>query len=172
MGFGKDGKGAILRERTSVTVGGLAAGAVIKATAGIGGNLQEDFRILKTEYQIIQTGNWGAVGDQILIGVADNEMSVTEMAQCLTNDGPTDRNDRVSTEVSERPVWLLNHFVGESTTVLRQPAEDGKLMDMSLRWTFSDPEGWTWFAFNPLTGALTSGAVFLIQAKHYGVWVT
>ncbi len=169
MGFGKDGKGVIVRETQTITVGGLTSGTTIK-----GGTLtlSEDFRILKTEYLITQIGNWGAIGDEVVIGIADNELSVGEISECISIDGPLDRNDNVGHERSMRPVWLLLDLKGDSTTTVKEPPNDGQMMTFNLRWTFSDPEGWTWFAFNPLAGSLTAGAVFNIIAKHYGVWVT
>ncbi len=169
MGFGKDGKGAIIRENVTITVGGLAAVAVIKGTSL---SISEDFRILKTEYFISQSGNWGAVGDEVIIGFADDELSVGEIAECLNVDGPVDRNDRLAEERVMRAVWSLIDLKGDSTTVVMQPPNDGKFMEHKPRWTFSNPEGWTWFAYNPLSGALTAGAVFIINAKYFGVWVT
>jgi len=169
MGFGKDHKGAIIRETQLLTLGGLAAGASIKAGAL---TLGDDFRILKTEWQISQRGNWGAVGDEVIIGIADNELSVAEIAECIDADGPLDRNDNLANERAMRPVWTLIDIKGKSTTVVEEVPNDGMMMTFNLRWTFSNPEGWTFFGHNPLGGALTTGAVFFITAKHFGVWVT
>ncbi len=171
MGFGKDGKGVIIREKPVITVGGLASIAVIKQAGGI--TLQSsDFRIIKTEYMIVQRGAFGAEGDSVLIGLADNELSVTEIAEAINVDGPVDKNDHVKMEQASRPVWLLAHIKEphQSTTSyanIRDLAPSEKV----FRWTFTATEAWTWFAYNPLGGALTTGAVFVIFAKHYGVWV-
>ncbi len=172
MGFGKDGKGQIIKERTVITVGNLGATVVVKSAGGIEGSLGEDFRILKTEYFIVQTGEWGALGDQVIIGMADNELSVAEIAENLNLDGPIDRNDNLLNERVFRPVWMFNHLLGTSTVILEEPTDDGNALVQNVKWTFSNPEGWVWFAYNPLLAALTAGATFIIQAKHFGVWVT
>ncbi len=170
MGFGKDGKGVIIRETVGLTIGALVAGAVVKHTAGL--TLGEDFRIIKTEFFVNQLANFGAVGDSIIIGICNGELSETEIAESLAVDGPNDRNDRVPEEQAMRAVWPIVHIKGNSTTVPEQPPNDGLPMEKVLRWTFSNPEGWSWYAQNPLQGALTTGAVFQIRAKYFGVWVT
>lgn len=169
MGFGKDGKGVIIRETVILTIGNLAANAVVKHTAGL--TLVEDFRIIKTEYFITQTGIWGAVGDEVIIGICNGELSVTEIAETLNLDGPGNRNNAVANERAMRAVWPLIQLKGESTTIISQPSNDGKINEHVLRWTFNNPEGWSWFAYNPLTGALTSGAIFSVKCKYFGVWL-
>lgn len=172
MGFGKDGKGVIIREIASITVGNLAARTVVKAAAGV--TLQTTkFRILKTEYLITQTGSFGADGDSVFIGICDGELSASEIEECLEANGPNDRNDRVPEERAERPVWLLAHYKDpvDAGAGFPQPANNGLPMEHTPRWTFTPTEGWSYFAYNPLLGALTSGATFSIYAKHFGVWV-
>jgi len=170
MGFGKDGKGIIIRETVLLTPADLAAKAVVKHTAGL--TLVEDFRIIKVEYHIVQVGNWGAVGDAIMIGISNGELSVVEIAETLNLDGPPNPNNAIANERSMRAVWLLNFLRGDSTSVVNDPLDDGKVLEKTLRWTFNNPEGWSWFAYNPLTGALTTGAVFEVHAKYFGVWLT
>lgn len=172
MGFGKQGTGEILHERATLTIGGLAAAAAIKSTAGLLDNLLDDFRIIKTEYLISQVGNWGAVGDEIYFGICNGELTVAEIAANIVSNGPQNRNDRGRQESSMRAVWVLGQLKGSSTTIVEDVLDGGKVQEKTLRWTFSNPEGWSWFAFNPLTGALTTGAVFSITAKHFGVWVS
>lgn len=167
MGFGKDGKGVIIRENTSITLGTLANGAAIKAT---GGQLAitEDFRIIKTEYLISFEGKT-ADENIITIGLADNELSVTEIAECLAVDGPLDRNDHLKNEQVMRPVWELAQLGAGTNGVIPDTGLPG---ERNLRWTFSDTDGWTWFAYNESGAALTTGTVVRIRAKHFGVWVT
>ncbi len=175
MGFGKDHRGMILREKVTLTVGGLAANSVVFHTGGI---ILEttSFRILKTEYFVTQSGAFAAEGDEVIIGIANGELSAAEVASSLISAGPDDRNDRVGEELAMRAVWLTGPNIKEpadpaAVTTFSAPSNSGLLMSFSLRWTFTPTEGWNWFAFNPLGGALTSGAVFFITAKHFGVWV-
>lgn len=170
MGFGKDGKGTILRETQDIVLGALGAQSAVKSSAQLA--ITDDFRLLKTEYFVALSAFFQAVGDEVIIGIADNELTVAEIAACINADGPLDRNDRVPEELSHRAVWLLTQVKGTSTTVPDVPGNDGKAFECKLRWTFCNPEGWTWFAYNPLGLALTTGGQFKIVAKHYGVWVT
>ncbi len=172
MGFGKDGKGAIIRETVVITVGGLAAGSSIKNTGGV--TLQTtSFRILKTEMFVHQLGAWAAEGDEVIIGICNGDLSVAEISESINVDGPVDRNDRIKQEQAERAVWLLVDLKegAEGALANSPPANDGLPWTFNLRWTFIPTEGWDWFAFNPLAGALTAGAVFRLTMKHYGVWV-
>ncbi len=172
MGFGKDGKGVIIREQSTITLGGLAAGVAVKGISEVALETTS-FRIIKMEYFISQSGAFGAEGDEALIGFANDVLSVTEIAASLTVDGPKDRNDTPGRNTAEFAVWLLAQLKEptDATTGYDRPLNMGRPMEKVLRWTFTPPEGWTWFAYNPLAGALTTGAVFRIHAKYYGVWV-
>ncbi len=167
MGFGKDGKGAILREATNITLSTLGAVTAIKAGTQL--VLEDDFRVIKTE---VSGALDGAAADEtpILLGLADNELSVAEIGEAMNLNGPVDRNDRVAVERAERPVWV----VGSYDSVFNRVAANagGAPLEKVLRWTFSNPEGWTWFAFNRTAATLTTGAVFRLEAKYFGVWVT
>ncbi len=169
MGFGKDGKGAILREFVSIDLGTLAGSTVVKASANL--VLQDDFRILKTEYLAFMEEDLADDGEAVFFGIADNELSIAEIAELLVLSGPLDRNDRLSTERAERPVWNCGLFKGVALPVLN----NGMLIERSGKpWTFSNPEGWTWYAFNPTAAALgdANASAIKIMATHYGVWVT
>ncbi len=173
MGFGKDGKGIILRETVVLTPGALAAGAVVKHTGGV--ILQTtSFRILKTEYFVSQQGAFAGEGDEIIVGIANGALTTAQIAEALNADGPDDRNDP-DKEEADRAVWLKGPQIKETQLAADTYGEpvpnNGMPMSFSLKWTFTPTEGWDWFAFNPLSGALTTGSVFNITATHYGVWV-
>ncbi len=172
MGFGKDGKGQILRETVVITPGALGAAAVVEHTGGI--TLQTtSFRILKAEFFISQSGAFAAEGDEVIIGFANGELTAAEIAECINVDGPPDRNSRVDEERAMRAVWLLADLKEptDGTTGYALPLNNGLPMEFTPRWTFTPTEGWDWFAFNPLAGALTTGSSFRITAKYFGVWV-
>ena len=174
MGFGKQGKGCILREIQTITVGALASGVAIKAASQVA--IEDDFRIMKSEYfMVVRDQAAGSVVpvDHLLIGIANNELSVGEIAECIAVDGPKDRNDAVPNERSHRAVWLLEilEHIGDANLANRNSRESTK-GEWVNPWTFSNGDGWTWFAYNPSGAAATSGMVIDIVAKHYGVWVT
>lgn len=169
MGFGKDGKGVIIREIVDITVGALADNSCIKQTAGgLGSDLNEDFRLIKTEYYIHANG-WQAGEGPVYVGVANNELTTTEIAESLTISGPQDRSDRLNEEKATRATWLFGSI--NASDAYRTP-EGTPPQEKSLRWTFTAGDGWTWFAHNNSGGTLTTGLVIRIIAKHFGVWVT
>lgn len=166
MGFGKDGKGVIIHEDVTIALLTLAGGAVLSA-----GNvaLQDDFRIIKSEYFARLDGFTVAEGPLLLV-LADAELQDIEIAQaCLAQ--PSDRNDNVENERSHRPVFNCGYFSGNAATG-QVGQSDGRLAEKTIRWTFSDTEGWEWAILNLGSGALSTGAVVAVYAKHYGVWVT
>ncbi len=163
MGFGKDGTGAILREHNAITTGTLASVTAVKQAGAIA--IEDDFRIIKVEYIATQgINNDFGTGETVVLGIANDELSVAEIAECLVTDGPVDRNDRVQMERAERAVWLIDVIGDDPFTVARG--------EKVLRWTFSNPEGWTWFAWNPMADALAASSVINLDMKYFGVWVT
>ncbi len=134
--------------------------------------ITEDFRLIKTEYFIFL--NAWVTGETFIVGIADNELSVTEIANALSVSGPVDKNDHSNIDLAMKPVWLLEElglFDSEQAgfgTIGRAIAQGSKV----LKWTFSNPEGWVWFAFNPQSSALATGMGVGIVAKNFGVWVT
>ncbi len=175
MGFGKNDTGAIVRENGTMTVGTLANHA---AAVLAGPGITEDFRILKSEICF----HMGGLTDQeggggLQFGIANGELSVTEIQDCLNVIGPLDRNDRSIVERAERHVKVLSYgrrdVDSTSGEVIHFDGEGGSpIITSKFRWTYSDPEGWQWFVFNNIGATVTTGAVGQLQATHYGVWVT
>ncbi len=170
MGFGKDGTGAIIRENTLVSLGALAAGDVVRfPTIGIG----EDFRIMKSQITAFVEALTADQGQGLLFGIANAELSVSEIEECLDLSGPTDMNDRISVERAERNVKVLSQAESNPESSLqRQFRGEGAspILVSKHRWTYSNPEGWNFFIYNDgLT--LTTGATARLQATHYGMWV-
>lgn len=162
-GFGRDGRGQICYENEQATLAGaLGAGA---AAVGIGdaiGVLTEDFRVLRVKAAVgIETL---AAGEMAVVGIADGELSDTEIAACLVST-PVDHNDNAALETTHRPVFPLGYAFGATS--------DGHalvVIDETLRWTFGNPEAWQWFIFNP-GGAHAAALTYTLFAKIFGVWV-
>ncbi len=166
MGFGKDGKGVILHEQVAITLGALADQAAVLGDANY--VLQEDFRVIKTEWGASMGAHTAGEGPMVLF-LCDGELQAVEAAQALVAE-PLDANDNVANERSMRPVFPMGFLSGNGTTdFLRR--DDGALAEKTVRWTFSNPEGWNWGAVNVSGGILTTGTVIVVYAKHYGVWV-
>ncbi len=170
MGFGKDGKGAMIREIQSVALGTLANVTALKLSTI---TLGEDFRILKSEILAKVGGLTAGEGDDLLFGICNAELTVAEISEAIVVDGPTNRNDRDGQEKAERNVKILSSSDQVLSAVDRAfLGENGGPMIISKhRWTYSDPEGWAFFVFNN-GSALQTGATAVAIATHYGVWVT
>lgn len=166
-GFGKDGKGVILNERAVITLGALGSSVTKKSDSQL--TFGEDFRLIKSEYWVAYEG-LTAGETPIIIGIADNELSVTEIAECLAA-APVDRNDNLGNEQAHRPVFPFA-VIPDHNDGIRGALNNGKAIEKTLRWTFSDTEGFTLFAHNDTGATLTTGGIIRIRAKHYGVWVT
>ncbi len=163
--------GQILRVRGSTSLGTLGQSIAIKVASDLG--LTEDFRLLKSEIVASIGGLSAGDGEGLVLGLANGELSVAEIAECLTVDGPDDRNDRLAHEKAMRAVWLIGHFVKDEVTTARLIGSDGgsPVIFKGKPWTFSDPEGWDLFVFN-LGAALTTGSSLQVQYSAYGLWVT
>ncbi len=165
MGFGKDGRGVIIKDTASDnSVASLGARTVVSMGAIA---VTEDFRMLKLQVWVF--AELFVTGEAVLIGIADAELTVAEIAEALDAGGPLDRNDNVANERAMRPVWL---FEDEGVGL---PSGDGafRFYEWKKRWTFSNPEGWQLFAYNPTGTALSANAQLITtQQTAYGVWVT
>ncbi len=163
--------GVIIRENTAEAIGTLANQNVKRNTDLV---LEEDFRMLKTEVQAIITGATTGQSTGLLFGIADGELTDTEVEEVLVLDGPVDRNDNLAQERAGRFVKTLGMFVRGATTETLHAVgiEGGPMIISKPRWTFSNPEGWVWFVFNNSQGSFTTGATLAVTATSYGVWVT
>jgi len=170
MGFGKEKKGVMIREKTSITLGTLASvAAVLQDNVK---TFEEDFRMLKHEVFLHLKGGTFVEGDgPIVVGIASGDLAVAEIAEAMVTDGPFGRDQRVEDERATRPVWGLYmlEFVPTSGS------QDNRWIQMATgkkpRWSFSNPDGFNWFAFNMGSGALTTGGVIELLATYFGLWL-
>ncbi len=172
MGFGKDGTGVIIRESRSQSLGTLAQDIALL----IGTKLAtaEVFRMLKAEVYCRVNSLTGGEGDGIQLHLADGSLSVTEIKECLDNDGPLGPNDPPSAALSERPVFLVGTVVSEGVNETSREIHDmhsnAPVCIVKPRWSFQRIKSWNWVIFNR-GDALTTGSQVRIQAKSFGVWV-
>ncbi len=175
MGFGKDGKGAILRESPTMALGTLAANAGLIMTGGnsIGTDMLERFRILKSKIYAHLEGAIFVSGDgPVALYLVDGDLDLAEFEAGLELAGPDGPNDRVVAEKVER--WSM--FIGmmnfvEENTAAGSMLNGGLAVEVTPRWTFARAKAWNWIAYNE-GQALTTGCILNVRAKHFGVWVT
>ncbi len=176
MGFGKDGKGAILREKVAITLGALAANDVALQSSGIA--LDGDFRILKSDITCVMRAMTSLEGQGLILYMTNGDLLAAEVEATLETNGPIASNDRVNQEVAERWVRRVGitggPTVNEVERVMRNEHNSG-LLSFNPRWTFkrrrtATEGGWNWAVYND-GQALTTGGTANIIATHYGVWV-
>ncbi len=171
MGFGKKGTGVIIREEQNVALATLAARTALKIGPAL--VTLEDFLMLKSEIFCELTG-LTTTEAHLIFGIAENDLSVTEIKECLDVNGPLDRGARVETEQAERFVKVLGALVtdigGTDGRIIGE--HGGPMIVAKPRWTFANGtgKGWVFFLFNLDSSALQTGGVARMQATHYGKW--
>ncbi len=175
MGFGKDGKGAILKEQVTLTVGALAARDLVLANSGIA--LDADFRILKSIVTATIVGVTSSEGNGVVLYMTQGELDEAEVEANIETNGPLSPGDRDLQEIAERWVRPIGITLGTevSTEHVFRNETGGGILEIKPRWTFrrrrtATEGGWNWALYNDGV-ALTSGATLHLLATHYGVWV-
>lgn len=172
MGFGKDNKGVILKEQTQLALLALASNEVILMPSEIA--LEEDFRILKAEVIAHVTGLTSDEGDGLVLGMANGGLTSAAIEASIEAQGPKGRDDRIIQEAAERQEHRLGVLETQSPGQIKGNflgKEGGPIMTDKFRWTYSNPDGWTFYIYNN-GGLLTTGATVKLIATYYGVWVS
>ncbi len=176
MGFGKDGKGAILREQSSQALGALAANTGI-LMAGM--TLTEDFRLLKSEITALIVGLTAAESTGLQLYLVQQALTLAQAEACIEANGPSGREDRPGEEQAERFVRLIgiaNDDGGGDSNVQMIGGDDGDqgvIMRIKPRWTFPNVDSavsWNWMIYNHGV-VITTGSTMKLLATHYGVWL-
>ncbi len=170
MGFGKDGKGVIIRESRSQALATLGNNVAIL----IGTNLAtlERYRMLKAEVYASVTTLTTTEGTGLLIGLADGDFTLAEIEAAIENSGPVGPNDDVEEHISDRPVWFMGAVDRETgVTALFENETGGHMLVIKPRWTFARTKSWNFFVYN-MGPQLTTGASVNLRVKSFGVWVT
>ncbi len=177
MGFGKDGKGAIVKEKTSITLAALAADDLVMVDSAV--VLDMDFRILRSDITAVARGITSLEGQGLILYMVEGEINEGLAEANIEQNGPLRLGDQSDEEIASR--WVrrvaitLGPTVNETERVFRNKYGGG-LLEMTPRWTFRRARtgtegGWNWGVYN--SGVLlTTGASVDLLATHYGVWVT
>ncbi len=177
MGFGKDGKGAIVKEQTSFTLGALAGQAIVGANSAV--QLDSDFRILKSEITAVLTGMTSLEGAGLILYMTEGDLTDAAVEANIEQNGPLRLGQQIEEEIASRWVRRVGITVGptvnETERVMRNET-NGALLKLTPRWTFrrgrtATEGGWNWRVYNDGV-TITTGATIRILATHYGVWVT
>ncbi len=171
MGFGKDGKGAIVIEQRSQALGAL--GALTGVIVGTKLPLIDDYRYLKGEIMAGIVDLTSGQGQNLILGLADGNMTLAEIEEAMETNGPVSKQDPVAANTAERPVFVIGALGSTGTFYARMlDAKTGNpMIEAKPRWTFGATSFWNYFVYNQADAAITTGATFLLQSKVFGVWV-
>jgi len=171
MGFGKDGKGVMIRESRSNVLGALAQGVGVQIDTKLA--TLERFRMLRGEIFATVTGLTSGEGTGLILVLADGDLSLTEVDEAIDSaNGPLGPNDQVIEAIAERPVWLIAAVDRETgPEAMFENDQGGHMLVIKPRWTFARTKSWNWIVYN-LGSILTTGATVHIRTKLFGVWVT
>lgn len=170
MGFGKDGKGVIIRENRSQALGTLATltGILIGTPLAT----VERYRMLKVELQASITGVTAGDANGYIFGLADGDLTLAEIEATIEANGPFGPNDIINSNIAMRPVWILGGIQQQNNTeVLFTNDTGGTTLTEKPRWTFASTKAWKFFIYN-MGAPPTTGSTVFIRVKSFGVWVT
>ncbi len=177
MGFGKDGKGAIVKEQTTFTLGALAGQDLIGGSSGV--QLDMDFRILRSDVTAVLTGMTSLEGKGLILYMAEGDLADGESEANIEQNGPVRLGDQILEEIAQRWVRRVGITIAPTVNETERVFTNkygGGLLDIEPRWTFRRARsvaqgGWNWLVYNDGI-TLNTGATLRILATHYGVWVT
>lgn len=168
---GKDGKLAIIKEQTTMTLGALTT---LDTAVAAGPVLTQGYRIIKTRWSATGVALTSNEGMGIQLGIANKDLTAQQIEASLETNGPLFRADRDREETAERYTMLLGSSIAtlvSGTEIVIVGPNGGAPTETILRWSFPlGAAGWNWFVYN-LGGTLTTGASLHILATHYGVWL-
>ncbi len=176
MGFGKDNKGVIVHEQTTVTLAGLAGQAYVQQNTAA--QMDADFRILKTELTAVLTGITSLEGAGLILYMTEGALSAAECEANIELNGPLSGGDQVAEELASRWVRRVatspNNVVNATERSMINE-KGGSILTLNPRWTFrrrrtANEGGWNWGIYNDGV-TLTTGTICRVIATHYGVWV-
>ncbi len=176
MGFGKDGKGAIVKEQTTLTVLGLAARDAVGIDSAV--LLDSDFRILRSDITAVLVGATTGEGVGLILYMSEGDLTVAKSEENIESNGPVSMGDQVTEEIASRwvrRVGITGEPASSSSELVFKNKYGGALIDIEPRWTFrrrrtATTGGWNWLIYND-GATLTTGSTLHILATHYGVWV-
>lgn len=163
-------KVAVLRSNENIALVTLANNTAL--TLGSGITITQNLFLTALECLGQVDGLTAGEGAGLMLGIANRDLSVSEIAEALVVDGPLDLNDKVKAERASRFVKLFGALgtVG-GTGIAFRGENGGLLMKCNPKWLFTAASnGFQMFIWNNGV-ALTTGATARIQNVFYGSWV-
>ncbi len=104
----------------------------------------------------------------ILFGIADADLSAAEIEECIEST-LLNPNQVPANEESMRAVWPLEMLTMHDPD--QGPQELVRKGSINLKWTFRNPAGWNYWAYNASGVVITTGSFIQCFSKSFGVWV-
>lgn len=103
----------------------------------------------------------------ILVGVAHNDYSVTEIKQYIEATATMTRNNMIAAEQANRFIRRLGVFAGDAVT---ETLNDGNPIHVKLNWHVVDGTALQIWAYNQSGATLTTGTVVVTQGSLFLRW--
>ncbi len=170
MGFGKDKKGVIFRQRNQFSLSTLASLAALKQDSPPA--MTDSFRMLKsTGMAKLQNATFVEDDGPLELWLCSDDLSVAEIVETIVQAAgqPLTRDSVVGEAQSLRPCFYL----GVIPFVVGSGESGANILEWSktIRWTFGDSTGFTLVVLNAGSSALTTGATIRFHHTAFGVWV-
>ncbi len=170
MGFGRDGRGAIINESRTQALGTLAANAGIFLATKL--PITDDFRMLKNEALSTIVGLTAGEGIGLEIWMVDGDLTLAEAEEKIETEGPVSRHAKIENERVFRfvkPLGYAREAVNSEIDMV-DVHTGAKLLVSKPRWTWGKTTSWQYMMFNR-GFVLTTGANWRLQATSFGVWL-
>lgn len=130
-------------------------------------NLTQDVYLNSSDLIAYAEGMTAGEGP-LLVGLCDNDLTVTEIAEALAA-APPSQSARIERERATRPVRTMGVIINPGTGLIGA-VEDGKKLRVPIKWFQGAGADIAFFIQNKGAAALTTGSVAKVTGKLYGTW--
>lgn len=127
---------------------------------------ERDVRIASIDYWIKAKGFTADEAQNLLWGLADASMAVSEIAAAITSGEATYRGDVPAAEIARRPFRLMGFVCDPRGNPGSRGASSGH---DRINLTFAEDVGYAAFVFNMDGSAMTTGATVDLIVKEYAI---
>ncbi len=103
----------------------------------------------------------------LIVGIADGQLSATEIEEAINDDGPTFREQVPQAERADRRVNVLGVFSGNPAG---ETLQESKQFDVPRHSWSEERAGWQWFVVNDSGASYTTGQIVTFLATHVIQW--
>ncbi len=172
MGFGKDGKGAIVMESRSQALGALAAGVGILIGTKLA--ITEDYRMLKCNVTGLITGLTANEGFGLALYLINGDLTLAEAEAKIEQNGPLSRHAKIENEIVSRFVRKVGQTIARNSAATTATIVDmhtnAPICVVKPRWTFGKVTSWQWLIYNHGI-VITTGATMQLKTESFGLWL-